>query len=272
MSTAPDFISVSDLGKGLGHEANVLRPTTALAGRSFPVHYDDGERVDYEFSSDGLLSWTGERPRAGVPARTTSVREGVYFVDALVGESEKTSVTHVVDLTQEVVTRVVGTLPAMAEVASGAFARIRKGLEPTAVTTVFTRGGIGRSLGPDDLVHRPTDELIGMRNRYTYTPQEQYEHIYLNENYYTWHCLEGLEKGLADTDRCHYYKIAEKLYLFVWREKIVPTLGVILIDLDRLRTDGKLFGNEDYDLGRYTNFPVGAHAEIRHVISDDRAR
>ncbi|MCS6036118.1 hypothetical protein LNQ52_01035 [Klebsiella pneumoniae subsp. pneumoniae] len=34
-----------------------------------------------------------------------------------------------------------------------------------------------------------------------------------------------MEKGLADVDRCHYVQVAEDLYLFVWREKIIPTLG-----------------------------------------------
>ena len=38
-------------------------------------------------------------------------------------------------------------------------------------------------------------------------------------------CLDGVEKGLADVDRCHYVQVAEDLYLFVWREKIIPTLG-----------------------------------------------
>ena len=65
---------------------------------------------------------------------------------------------------------------------------------------------------------------------YTYSPTERYEHIYLNEDFYTWQCLMGSEKGLADTDRCHYLKLGEQLYLFVWREKIVPTLGAVVAD------------------------------------------
>ncbi len=84
-----------------------------------------------------------------------------------------------------------------------------------------------------------TDALIGMRDQYTYSPTERYEHIYLNNNLYAWQCLD-VEKGLADVDRCHYVQVAEDLYLFVWREKIIPTLGVILIDLQQMRTDGKI--------------------------------
>ena len=78
---------------------------------------------------------------------------------------------------------------------------------------------------------------------YTYSPTERYEHIYLNEEFYTWHCLLGSEKGLADTDRCHYLKLGDDLYLFVWREKIVPTLGAVVVDFQAMRTMGKIFGH-----------------------------
>ncbi|MBX4313659.1 hypothetical protein K4G94_22820, partial [Mycobacterium tuberculosis] len=82
--------------------------------------------------------------------------------------------------------------------------------------------------------------------------------IYLNDNFYAWQCLDGVEKGLADVDRCHYVQVAEDLYLFVWREKIIPTLGVILIDLQQMRTDGKIMGYPGSDFGALSNFPVGA--------------
>nr|VXZ87612.1 Molybdenum cofactor biosynthesis protein F [Klebsiella pneumoniae] len=69
-----------------------------------------------------------------------------------------------------------------------------------------------------------TTALVGMRNQYTYSPTERYEHIYLNDNFTP--AVSGRRgKGLADVDRCHYVQVAEDLYLFVWREKIIPTLG-----------------------------------------------
>ena len=59
--------------------------------------------------------------------------------------------------------------------------------------------------------------------------------------------------------------VADDLYLFVWREKIVPTLGVILIDLQQMRTDGKIMGYQESDFSTLSNFPVGATAEIINV-------
>jgi hypothetical protein len=118
-------------------------------------------------------------------------------------------------------------------------------------------------------MHSITDELVGFRNRYGYSANEVYEHVYTNSNFYSWQCLKGVEKGLADTDRCHYYRIAEKLYFFVWREKIVPTLGVLMIDLNAMRTDGKILGYVDSSFTQLSNFAVGANAEIMNFTTNE---
>lgn len=72
--------------------------------------------------------------------------------------------------------------------------------------------------------------------------------------------MQGVESGLTGTDRCHYIKIADKLYLFVWKEKIVPTLGVILIFMKRLKTDGGYRGFGDFDT--YVNSRIAAIADV----------
>lgn len=107
-----------------------------------------------------------------------------------------------------------------------------------------------------------TDELIGKRVYYTYSPTEKYEHVYLNKNLYSWQCLMGSEQGLGDTDLCHYYKIDDSLYWFVWQEKIVPTLGVVMVDLLNLKTTGKIFGYAENDFGATANFAIGAYAQV----------
>ena len=101
-----------------------------------------------------------------------------------------------------------------------------------------------------------------IRDRYRYSPSEVYEHIYLNERFYTWQCLKGVEQGLCDTDRCDTYKIADQLYLFVWREKIIPTLGLVLIDLQQHRSDGKIFGYAEASFDEFSNFPVSSYCQV----------
>ncbi len=130
----------------------------------------------------------------------------------------------------------------------------------TAVEVEFKYASIDKKLTSNTPKHLATKEMIGKRVKYKYSRKDTYEHVYLNEDHYTWHCLAGIEKGMADTDLCHYFKIAKDLYLFVWREKLVPTLGVVMIDLVAMKTTGKIFGYEFGDFKKLINFPVGAFA------------
>jgi hypothetical protein len=244
------FIPVGALGEGFSPEGDILEETGDLDGRVFTLHTDAPTTLRI---SDGLASWGAY---TDVAVRVTSIRPGIFLVDGVAGQI---STTFVLDLDSRAATHVEGRLPDGEERQEAAYHRIRRGVEPTAVTARIVHGGID---GPAATAHAPTTELVGLRTRYTYSPREVYEHVYLSPNLYTWHCLRGVEAGLADTDQCHHIALREGLSLFVWREKLVPTLGLILIDLGAMRTDGKIFGNEGFDAEGIVNFPVGARAEI----------
>lgn len=247
------FIPVGALGDGFAPEAYVLDESTDLAGSTFTLQFAAPTELRL---GDGVASW-GEH--TDVPVRVTAIRPGVYLVDGVVGD---VSTTFVLDVDEAAVTLVEGTLPDAETRAESGYTRVCRGDEPTGVTARIGHGGIG---GPAARPHAPTTELVGLRNRYTYSPSECYEHIYLTPDLYTWHCLSGVEQGLADTDKCHYIGIRDRLTLFVWREKLVPTLGLVLIDLDGMRTTGKIFGNDGFDAEAIVNFPVGARAEVLGV-------
>jgi hypothetical protein len=256
MTSAPEFISVGALEEGFALDNNVLKGSVGLAGDALTLRFPEGRVHQCEVSGDSTVLWDGLEARA----RVTSIRSGVYFVDFLVGDAVKESLSLVLDTTGGQATLVVGSLPTAEEASIGALERVRGGSELTGVRTEIFHGTIDGLAGGSP--HGPTDELLGLRNRYRYSPHEVYEHVYLNQNFYTWHCLQGAEAGLTDTDRCHYIKIADELYLFVWKEKIVPTLGVILIDMQRLKTDGKIFGYRGFDFDTHVNFGVGAIADV----------
>ncbi|WP_129787124.1 MoaF C-terminal domain-containing protein [Promicromonospora panici] len=244
------FIPVGALGDGFAPDANTLEPVSDLDGASFEL--DLGERLTLTLA-DGVARW-GEDAEA--PVRVTSLRSGLYLVDGIAGA---TSTTFVLDADAGLVTLVEGELPTDVVRAESAYTRVQRGDDPTGVTARIRHGRVAGTTAPP---HAPTTELVGFRNRYTYSPNEEYEHIYLTPDLYTWHCLRGVEQGLADTDRCHHVGLRDGLTLFVWREKIVPTLGLLLVDLTAMRTDGKIFGNNGFDTTSTVNFPVGARAEI----------
>ncbi|WP_369309159.1 MoaF C-terminal domain-containing protein [Providencia rettgeri] len=254
MSTETAFIQVGALSDGFAPDSYILSPSDELTGKTFNLQLDRGSVVSISFPQTQRILWDGKE----LPCRITSIRPSIYYIRFQDPTDWRSSLCIVINQINNNCVVVQGQLPTPADVAVSAFHRIQRNLPLTDVKTQIMFGLL-------DIDGEPvayTTELLGLRNRYTYNPKERYEHIYFNEQYYAWHCLDGVEKGLADVDRCHYIKVSDNLYLFVWREKIVPTLGVILIDLDELRTDGCIMGYQDEDFTEVNIFPVGAHAEI----------
>ena len=269
MTSQPVFIQVGALAEGFAPDSHILAPVDDLTGRMLRLEFADGPAQTLTFASTGAVR-TDDGEFA---CRVTSVRDGIYFVDYIGGGdgSRPASTSYVLDVRQGLCTLVLGTLPNESETRTDAFTRVERGLELTGVQSQLRHGRIAQEGGEASAaLHHSTIELIGMRNLYTYSATEQYEHVYLNENFYAWQCLSGVEAGLADVDRCHYIAIAKDLYLFVWREKIIPTLGVVMIDLARNKTDGKIFGYRGNQFDALSNFPVGAMAQVLNVTRHPR--
>jgi hypothetical protein len=147
-------------------------------------------------------------------------------------------------------------------VAVSQFERGDKGLPLTSVKVEFKHAALNEPFSAATPKHQPTADLVGERIQFVYSTNDVYEHIYLNENFYTWHCLKGIEKGLCDTDRCFYWKLADQLYWFLWLERIVPTFGSVVEDLAKMRSYGKIYGYESYDMDKVKNFPAGSYAKV----------
>jgi hypothetical protein len=262
-----NWISVGALADSFAPASNILARSDELVGRRLTLCTADGGTARYEFVTRDTLNWTASGPGAAESGSesyvATSPREGIYFVDFVkAGSRPPCSVSIVADLNQGVATVVTGQLPAAEDAHASILRRAQQQQELTPVAAEFAAATIDRAYDAAAPHHRPTTDLVGLRLQHRYNPHEVYEHIYLNEKRYAWHCLSGIEQGLADVDRCHYYKIASNLYLFVWREKIVPTLGAILLDLDRMKTTGKIFGYADDALTAVSNFQVGAYSKL----------
>lgn len=261
--TELNFIQVGELARGISE--NLLPETDMLSGKTLLFSFENRTATRIRFNHPRDLTWEiiegpGKGSSGQETYRATHIRDNICFVDYVSQTLRATSVSMVIDLKSKVATWVIGSLPEEAETKKDAFSRASEGLELTTVSAEFQRAAVDGAFIPDGPYHAPTTEMVGKRYLYVYSKTETYEHIYLNENLYTWQCLAGIEKGLADTDRCHYYKIEDRLYLFVWQEKVVPTLGVLLLDWRQKRSAGKLFGYESNDFGKLSNTPVGAYS------------
>lgn len=186
------------------------------------------------------------------------------MIDFIWSYGETKSVTTVVDFSKSIATTLVGILPGKEEVLVSQFERGDKGLPLTSVKADFSHASVNAPFTSETKKHEFTKDLVGERIQFKYSENDTYEHIYLNDKFYTWHCTSGIEKGLCDTDRCFYLKIDTDLYWFTWIEKVVPTVGTVVEDLSSniMRSYGKICGYESYEMGKVTNFPVGSYAKL----------
>lgn len=102
----------------------------------------------------------------------------------------------------------------------------------------------------------PTRDLIGLRTFQTYSPNHTYEHTYLSAERYAWQCLVGVQRGHGDVDLASYWRIELGLYLFTFREFLIPVASVFLFDFRSLRSTGKFLGLTG--AGVVQNSPAGA--------------
>jgi len=272
---AADYIPVGELSVGFSEYTSPA--TDALEGKKTALHYESGNEATLTFLRGGALKWeTTYKNRLEefvCPYRAIIPREGVFFVDFIVPRGRGESLSIVLDTTRGISTVVTGILPNPEEIMIPLIVRAERRMPLSSVQAIFEHAAINGPFSDGTPRHERTGDLVGERIMWVYSSKDAYEHIYLSENTYSWHCIAGNEKGLADTDQCFSYKIAHRLYLFVWIEKIVPTLGVLLEDLDIMRSCGKICGYESYGRDdRVTNFPVGSYGTLLNRTEYDLAR
>lgn len=216
--------SVSVMLDGFGQQT--LPASPALAGTTLKVA---GEQADagsvYVFHDEASLSWSTDHGSGTATYKAIEARSGIFIIDFVRGEGlAAENVTLILDQNTGAMTSGISRLVELA-------GKVRA---TTDFSHVNVDGGQAR--------HERTADLVGKRVFYRYSDVETYEHIYLNLGTFTWHCLRGGEVGLADTDRCATWKVADDLYAFFWTEKVMTVEAVLLVDLREQRSIGRMFG------------------------------
>jgi hypothetical protein len=266
-----EFMQVGDFVANFG--GNELPHSNDLVGRSFDIYFDNGWMIRHSFKPDQKMEWQmlqGSDPDPAAPNgdienyRATCLRRGYYLVDFIKRYKPTQTVTLLIDSVKNVATVVLATLPTKEETFKPIFQRVLDRELLTPMRAIAVHGAIGQPCAAQTPRHEPTGDLVGRRVRYQYGPRDSYEHIYLSRAFYTWNCIQGPEVGLADTDYCQYYKVTDELYMFIWLEKVIPTIGVILIDFQLGKTSGKIFGYQGSDFDATCNTPVGAYLTLQN--------
>ncbi|NOX51051.1 MAG: hypothetical protein GXP16_11040, partial [Gammaproteobacteria bacterium] len=197
--------------------ANRQPSSDALVGRELVFVAGDAEPINLSFNTDAQLKCYGVSHRYDA----VEAAPGLFLVGFQHSAKPHSATFLVIDFETNRVTEVGAEMPTVNDADTSLLRRAQQDGDLSPVRVEFHQRRIGTgSVGSNE--HQLTDQLVGKRVRYVYSDGGIYEHIYLNPQLYTWHCLAGSEQGLADTDACTTLAIRPDIYLFCWREKIIP--------------------------------------------------
>ncbi|GAA1974031.1 molybdenum cofactor biosynthesis F family protein [Amycolatopsis minnesotensis] len=232
-------------GLAPGFDANKAPTVADLHDRSLVLRCDDGSTLSARFSGT-RIDWTHHASGTD-ESETFLVDDGLYYVQFHPSGTPEQAYAVFLDLREGralvVLSRIGDTAP-----------RVTQTFLTATIEGIDARGD----------VPAPTTSLIGRRALWVYSAAHAYEHLYLSPHWYTWQCLAGPEKGLADTDENTTYRLRPGIFVFTWREKVIPCGSVTVADhrdTRRLRSHGVLFGLDG--TGEVpTHFTFGAHGKL----------
>lgn len=257
-----EWTQISGIAVGLDEQR--LPSSDALAGRKVALHSSNGPAILLDFSDETTLRWEQSGSAGNETYDAVEIAPSLFVAGFCHRADSRLSTTFALDLEQGRATRVLGRLPSVAEADTSMLSRVHAGEGLSPVRVEFDQWDIESDEGsdpPSGPVHARTEDLVGKRLLYVYGDGGVYEHIYLNDKMFTWHCRKGPEAGLADTERCDFFRVRPDVYLFSWREKVIPTLGVVLVNTETMRSNGFITGI-DTRSGEVSHFPVGARGSL----------
>jgi hypothetical protein len=231
-------------GLAPGFDANKAPVVGELDGRVFVLHDDAGGPDRSARFVGSRVDWDG----ASDPGETFLVDDDLFYVQFHRTTNPREAISLILDV------RAGRALIITTRIGDGGTPRVTQEFRPATIGGAAVRGQ----------AIEPSTDLIGRRALWVYSPRHAYEHVYLSPHWYTWQCLAGPERGLADTDENSVYRIRPGIYVFTWREKVIPCASVTIADhrdARRLRSHGVLFGL-DGSGALPTHFTFGAYGRL----------
>lgn len=231
-----------------GIATNRLPTTDVLVGRRLQLNLPDhvltllpDARHAATWSEQGASPGQGQAWYEAI-----EVAPGTFFLDLTFDGRPTEALTVVLNLTTRRVLAVRSRIRSAEE--AGAQPRVAQDFWPGTLGDV--------TVPPTGEQPAETRDLIGLRTFQTYSPNHTYEHTYLSSQRYAWQCLVGVQRGHGDVDMASYWRFEDGLYLFTFREFLIPVASVFLFDFRSLRSTGKFLGVTGD--GSVSNAPAGA--------------
>lgn len=265
-----DFVTVAELAEGFSEYA--LKPNNEWVNQELNLYLENGSEIfiqclDINVAYIKFNETATSQHEFSTTYNMLKIRENLFFIDFIIPghilkNGQPLSFSAVINSDKKIAKVILGILPSKEEYGLSTFYRASQNLPITAVKIDLLSATLNRPWSNESPVFEKTDQLIGKKILFRYSENDLYQHTYLNNNFYTWECLEGIEAGLCDTDKCFFHDLENNIFLFTWIEKIIPTIGIVIEDLNNHRSHGKIYGYTGYESGQVTNFLVGSYAEI----------
>ena len=225
-----EWKAMEDFSAGI--DTNRLPQTDALEGQTHEISLSDGGHVSLQFGSGRSVKWsvTGES-WAGSDVDTydgVAVGDGAFWVDLNLSERPVESITAIFQPE-------TGWALLVHSIIHG-----EDFTTETRVMQTFHPGFVGAHANVT--LPEETRDLIGKRTLFRYSANHLYEHIYLSSRRFVWHNLVGEQRGHAAAELATTWKLEDGLYVFTWREEIIPVGTVFVFDYARGRSTGKFIG------------------------------
>lgn len=236
-----------------GIDGNRLPRSDVLAGTSLVVVEQGRSPLHLDFHTGDEMSWRRDDGATGTDwYEAVEVRPDVHYVCV-------TDAARPLQAAVLVVNRATGRTLTITSVIAD---------EPTPgqprVSQTFRPGIVDGAAVTGD-PPTPTRDLIGLRALYRYSPNHLYEHVYLSSERYAWQCLVGEQRGHGDVDLATTWRLDGDLYVFTFREFVLPVAATWLYDLDAMRTTGTFVGLSG--AGSVMVAPGGAHITMLGRVS-----
>ena len=222
-----DWKGMDDFARGI--DGNRLPRTASLAGTRHVIEVAGGGRLELDFAEADRVRWA-EDGRSGEDwYEEVEVRPGVFFVTRTFAAEPLRAAVLVIDTGRG---RTLAIESHIAERPTPGRPRVGQTFRPGTLAGTTPAGRPAE----------PTRDLIGWRALYHYSPHHLYEHVYLSSERYAWQCLVGEQRGHGDVDLASTWSLGDNLYVFTFREFLIPVAATWLYDLDAMRTTGVFFG------------------------------
>ena len=240
--------------------ANRLPSTDALRGIELILDLVDGGSFRCAIG-DGSAAWTATGTRwhgdGNDPVDVVEAAAGVFFIDI-----DFTDFSRMLEAVTIVWDRAAGSALVVRQRRFHPEETWSRG--PEVVHEFFPARVAGAELQGE--LPAPTRDLVGRRHLYRYSPNNLYEHIYLNSQKFCAHNVSTFgTPGRADCHPVSYFRIRDGVYVVAWREYDSAVGMVTVLDLEAGRSTGKAHDPEHFL--RSVSRPFGGYlTEVDTVV------